>query len=102
MRPLEFLLGVFVVANVLWDVFQSVVVPRPTPGFRPASVLARLTWPLWRRVSAEGCRGVVGGVRKAPLELRGLAQRALARNWAVPAAQWIGDRSYMPHAEAAG
>ena len=23
---------------------------------------------------------------------------ALARNWAVPPAQWIGDRSYMPHA----
>ena len=51
MRPLELLLGLFVVANVLCDVFRSVVVPRPTPGFRPAGILARLTWPAWRWVA---------------------------------------------------
>lgn len=47
---LEALVGAVLVIWVLNDVFQSVVVPRPTPGLRPTTILTRLTWPLWRRL----------------------------------------------------
>jgi hypothetical protein len=41
----EALLGLVIVAAVLWDVFQTVVVPRPSPGrFRIARNLTRLSW----------------------------------------------------------
>lgn len=66
MEALEFAL-VALVAIVLADVFQSVLVPRPTPGrWRPSSYAGRLN--------------------------------ALAKHWALPPAQWIGDRSYVRHA----
>ncbi|PZR63217.1 MAG: hypothetical protein DLM71_04685 [Chloroflexi bacterium] len=43
------LIGVLVVATVLWDVFETVVLPRPSPTrVRPARNLVRLTWPIWR------------------------------------------------------
>ncbi|MDE3111593.1 MAG: hypothetical protein KGK34_01470 [Chloroflexota bacterium] len=45
---MEGALGVGVVLWVLNDIFQSVVVPRPTPGLRPSTVIARAGWPLWR------------------------------------------------------
>ncbi len=50
MSILEALLGVVLVYWVLNDVFQSVAVPRPTPGVRPSTILARVTWPAWRRM----------------------------------------------------
>ena len=47
----EGILGALVVAWILNDVLQSVVVPRPTPGLRPTTILARLTWPAWRSLA---------------------------------------------------
>jgi hypothetical protein len=45
MEALEILLGLLLIAAVLWDVFQSVVVPRPSAGrFRIARNLVRVTW----------------------------------------------------------
>ena len=46
---LAFALGAAIVAGVLFDVFQSVVVPRPTPGrYRPARLVVLYTWSRWR------------------------------------------------------
>ncbi len=42
-------LGIVVVGAVLWDVFESIVVPRPTPGrYRIGRNLIRGTWRVWR------------------------------------------------------
>ncbi len=42
--------GVLLIAVVLWDIFQTVVLPRPAhTQVRLARNLVRLTWPLWRR-----------------------------------------------------
>lgn len=41
--------GLLVIGTVLWDVFQTVVLPRPAPTrIRIARNLVRATWPLWR------------------------------------------------------
>ncbi len=41
--------GLLLIALVLWDIFQTVVLPRPTPSrIRVARTLIRITWPLWR------------------------------------------------------
>src|SRR3954469_16418467 len=41
--------GATVIAWVLWDVFQTVVVPRPTPTrVRLARYLTRGMWRIWR------------------------------------------------------
>lgn len=46
---LIFVLGAALLAFVLWDIFQSVVVPRPTPGrLRIARYVIPPTWRLWR------------------------------------------------------
>lgn len=46
---IEFLAGLFVIFIMLDDVFQSVLVPRPTPaGFRLTRVVIRSTWRAWR------------------------------------------------------
>jgi hypothetical protein len=43
------LAGILIVAWILWDVFQTVVVPRPTPTrVRLARFLTRGMWGLWR------------------------------------------------------
>src|SRR3954453_11201531 len=48
----EALLGVLLVTAVLWDVFQTVVVPRPSSGrFRIARNLTRLSWRATRQVA---------------------------------------------------
>lgn len=47
----EGIVGALVVVWMLNDVFQSVAVPRPTPGLRPTTILARVTWPTWRSVA---------------------------------------------------
>ncbi len=42
-------IGIVLVAWILWDVFQTVVVPRPTPTrVRPARYLTRGMWRLWQ------------------------------------------------------
>ncbi len=49
-EALELVLGLALIVWILNDVFQSVVVPRPTPGLRPTTILTRLTWPGWREL----------------------------------------------------
>ena len=49
-EAIELALGLLLVVWILNDVFQSVVVPRPTPGIRPTTILTRLTWPRWRAI----------------------------------------------------
>jgi hypothetical protein len=43
-----FALGVAVVVLVLVDVFQTIVVPRPSPGRRLTRYIVRPTWRFWR------------------------------------------------------
>ena len=46
--------GVAIVAVAILDVFQSVIVPRPTGRlFRPSVFLSRTLWQLWRGVAAR-------------------------------------------------
>lgn len=46
--------GILIVAWILWDVFQTVIVPRPTPTrVRLARYLTRTMWRLWRRRAAR-------------------------------------------------
>jgi hypothetical protein len=41
--------GLLLIGLVLWDIFQTVVLPRPAPTqVRIARNLVRLTWPIWR------------------------------------------------------
>jgi len=48
----EGLIGVLFVGAVLWDVFQTVVVPRPSPGrFRIARNLTRFSWRIVRALA---------------------------------------------------
>ena len=48
-NALFILAGILVVAWILWDVFQTVVVPRPTPTrIRLARFLTRGMWRLWK------------------------------------------------------
>src|SRR5436309_7967895 len=45
----EVLIGIGIVAYILNDLFQSVVVPRPTPGrYRPTRWVVRPGWRAWR------------------------------------------------------
>jgi hypothetical protein len=47
-----FTLGLLLVALTLWDIFQTVVVPRPTPGrFRIARYVVRDSWAFLRRLA---------------------------------------------------
>src|SRR5512147_452754 len=51
MEPIAFALGVFLLALTSWDLFETVVVPRPTPGrFRIARYLVRGSWRVIRKV----------------------------------------------------
>jgi hypothetical protein len=49
-EAIELVVGVLLVVWILNDVFESVVVPRPTPGLRPTTILTRLSWPGWRAI----------------------------------------------------
>lgn len=53
---LEALLGLALVAWVLNDVFNTVILPRPSPArYRPAGLLTRWGWRFWRRYAdAQG------------------------------------------------
>jgi len=47
---LEFGAGLVLVAWVLNDVFNTVILPRPSPArYRPAGLLTRWSWTFWRR-----------------------------------------------------
>ncbi len=49
MEPIAFVLGAFLLALALWDLFQTIVVPRPTPGwFRIGRYLIRGSWRVLR------------------------------------------------------
>jgi hypothetical protein len=52
MRTIEFVLGFIIVALTFVDIFQSVVVPRPTRGsLRLAPFLLDGMWPLWKWIA---------------------------------------------------
>jgi hypothetical protein len=49
-----FLAGLVLLGIVLWDIFQSIVVPRPTPGrLRLGRYLIPPTWRLWRAIGTR-------------------------------------------------
>jgi len=49
MEAVPFVLGVFCLALVFWDTFETIVVPRPSVGpFRIARPLVAWTWRAWR------------------------------------------------------
>jgi Ion channel len=53
-----FLLGLLLLVLVAWDVFETVVVPRPTPGwFRIGRYLIRSSWRLVRAIAGGPDRG---------------------------------------------
>ena len=60
MQTIELLLGSIIVILTLADVFQSVVVPRPTRrSLRLAPLLLNGMWPLWKWVLHTSCTRVV-------------------------------------------
>ncbi len=71
-EAIEIIAGVSLLVWMLADVFESVVVPRPTPGVRPSTIISRLLWPRWRaagerRVNADARERLLG--QFAPLVL---------------------------------
>ncbi len=51
MEPIVFALGALLVLLVVWDLFQTIVVPRPSPGwFRISRYLVRGSWRVTRAV----------------------------------------------------
>jgi hypothetical protein len=51
MEPVAFALGVFLLALTFWDLFETIVVPRPTPGwFRIGRYLVRGSWRALRAI----------------------------------------------------
>src|SRR2546429_6914787 len=59
----EVLIGIGIVAYILNDLFQSVVVPRPTPGrYRPTRWVVRPGWRAWR---AMGLRAPSSDARES-------------------------------------
>ena len=54
MEAIAFSLGILLVVAAIWDLFETIVVPRPTPGrFRMGRYVVRGSW---RIVRAAGCR----------------------------------------------
>lgn len=65
-------LGLAVIAYVLWDVFQTVVVPRPSPTrFRLARLVTIRSWQLWSALAVRQPRGRRDGLLGmfAPLQV---------------------------------
>jgi len=51
MEALAFGLGIFLLALTFWDLFQTIVVPRPTPGwFRMGRYVVRVSWRALRAI----------------------------------------------------
>ena len=51
MDAICFVLGIFLLALTFWDLFETVVVPRPTPGwFRIGRYLVRGSWRVLRSI----------------------------------------------------
>jgi hypothetical protein len=49
MEPIALLLGILLILLVVWDLFETIVVPRPTPGwFRVGRYLVRGSWRIVR------------------------------------------------------
>ena len=66
MELFELAVGLLILALVFWDVFQTIVVPRPTPGrFRLSRYLVRGAW----RVARGTAGPEVGGTRDQLLGL---------------------------------
>ena len=80
MDAIAFALGVFLLALTLWDLFQTIVVPRPTPGwFRIGRYLVRGSWRVLRAV-----RGRAGSPHDTVLGLFAPAATiALLATWLV-------------------
>ncbi len=54
MQVIEFVAGVLLLVLVLWDVFQTVVVPRPSPGwFRLGRYVVRGSWRVVRALGRD-------------------------------------------------
>ena len=54
MEPIAFLLGILLTVLVLWDLFETIVVPRPTPGwFRISRYVIRFSWRAFRAVGRD-------------------------------------------------
>jgi len=52
MRTIELMLGGIIVVSTFVDIFQSIVVPRPTRGsLRLAPFLLDGMWPLWKWIA---------------------------------------------------
>jgi Ion channel len=52
---LLFVVGLVLLGIVLWDIFQTIVVPRPSPGrIRLARYLIRPIWRAWRAIGTRG------------------------------------------------
>ena len=59
MEAILFVLGLACLALVFWDVFETVVVPRPTPGrFRMSRRVLIPTWRAWRAVALRTTSGL--------------------------------------------
>src|ERR1035437_4371794 len=66
MEPIAFALGALLVVLVVWDLFQTIVVPRPSPAwFRISRYLVRGSW----RVTRAGGGGSTGGAHETLLGL---------------------------------
>jgi hypothetical protein len=51
MESITFVLGAFLILLVVWDLFETIVVPRPTPGrFRIGRYVVRSSWRVFRAV----------------------------------------------------
>jgi hypothetical protein len=54
MEALAAVLGVLLVVSVTWDLFETIVVPRPTPGrFRIGRYVIRSSWGVFRRLGRK-------------------------------------------------
>jgi hypothetical protein len=54
LEPVIFLVGCLCLGLVLWDVFQTIVVPRPTPGrLRITRYVIQPSWSAWRALGAR-------------------------------------------------
>src|SRR5450759_399332 len=54
MELIAFVLGTLLLVLVIWDLFETIVVPRPTPDrFRIARYVVRLSWRVVRAIGRE-------------------------------------------------